>query len=131
MHKRNLGLDLVRATEVAALNAGRWMGLGSRDEPDRAATEAMHKALSPIDVDGVIVVGEEGKVGWNSPLHSGRQVCTGQGPPMDVVVDAIDGRGLLATGRSGAIAVAAMAPRGAMWCPRPAVYMDKIVVSRE
>ncbi len=129
--KRNIGLDLVRATEAAALKAGRWMGFGSRDEPDKVAVEAMYHALELIDVDGYIVVGEEGKTGWHSPLASGSRVCTRQGPEMDVVVDAIDGRGLLATGRPGAISVAALAPRGAMWCPRPAVYMDKIVVSRE
>ncbi|MDQ4075486.1 MAG: fructose-bisphosphatase class II family protein [Chloroflexota bacterium] len=111
--------------------AGRWMGLGSRDEPDRVATEAMHQALNLVDVDGRIVVGEEGKLGWESPLKSGKEVCSGDGPAMDVVVDAIDGRGLLASGRAGAIAVAAVAPRGAMWCPRPAVYMEKVVVNRE
>ena len=36
----------------------------------------------------------------------------------------------VARGRPGAISVASIAPRGSMWSPQPAVYMDKIVVDR-
>ena len=50
---------------------------------------------------------------------------------MDVVVDAVDGAKLLMHGRSGALAVAAVAPQGSMWTPKPAVYMEKLVVDRE
>lgn len=127
---RNLGLDLVRTTEAAALRAGRWMGLGKRDEADHDASEAMFHALDSLDMDGYVVVGEEGKLGQPSPLQSGQHVGTGHGPPMDVVVDPIDGRNLLAKGKPGAIAVAAVSPRGSMWSPTPAVYMEKIVVDR-
>ncbi|HBY98387.1 MAG TPA: class II fructose-bisphosphatase [Chloroflexi bacterium] len=127
----NFGVDLVRATEAAALSAGRWMGLGKRDEADDAAAHAMFESLNELDVDGYIVVGEEGKLGVRSPLESGRRVGTGNGPAMDVVVDPIDGRALLAQGRPGAIAVAAVASRGSMWSPTPAVYMEKIVVDRD
>lgn len=128
---RNLGLDLVRATEAAALTAGRWMGLGKPNEADNAAVEAMHQVLNTVDIDGTIVIGEEGKLGMHSPLDSGLRVGTSGGPPMDVVVDPLDGRSLLAQGRPGAIAVAALAPRGAMWSPTPAIYMEKIVVDRD
>ena len=40
---------------------------------------------------------------------------------MDVVVDPIEGRNLLACGHPDAMAVAGIAPRGSMWAPRPAV----------
>src|SRR5204862_4071000 len=119
---RNLGLDLVRATEAAALSAGRWMGLGKRDEADNAATESMYKVLNGLEIDGQIVVGEEGKLGQQTTLGSRQRVGTGNGPSMDVVLDPIDGRRLLAQGQLGAIAVAAMAPRGCMWSPAPAIY---------
>lgn len=128
---RNLGMDLVRATEAAALAAGRWMGLGNRDEADVSAIEATSRALNMLAMDGQIVIGEEGKTGDASPLRSGQRVGTGLGPRLDVVLDPIDGRGLLAEGRSGAISVAAVAPWGSMWSPSPAVYMEKIVVNRE
>ena len=128
---RNLGLDLVRATEAAALAAGRWMGRGLVEEADDAAALAMYQALNTLDMAGRIVIGEEGKLGRHSPLDSGQQVGTGDGPEMDVVVDPIEGRKLLARGHPDAIAVAGIAPRGAMWAPQPAVYMEKVVVCRE
>jgi len=124
----NLGLDLVRVTETAALAAGRWMGLGEPDEAHRLAGKAMVSVLDTLTIDGRIVVGEEGKLGIHSPLDGGLQVGTGNGLPMDVVADPIDGTRLLALGRPDAIAVAGLAPRGAMWNPTPAVYMEKIVV---
>ena len=128
---RNLGLDLVRATEAAALAAGRWMGRGLIDEADDEAAQAMYRALNTLDMAGRIVIGEEGKLGTHSPLDSGQPVGTGHGPEMDVVVDPIEGRNLLACGHPDAMAVAGIAPRGSMWAPRPAVYMEKIVVCRE
>ena len=128
---RNWGFDLVRATEAAARAAGRWMGLGKRDEADLDTIEAMHAALDSLEIDGHIVVGEEGKLGIHSPLESGQRVGVGTGPAMDIVVDPIDGRNLLAQGGPGAISVAAAAPRGTMWAPAHAVYMEKIVVDRE
>jgi fructose-1,6-bisphosphatase II len=91
----------------------------------------MYRALATLDMDGRIVIGEEGKLGTHSLLDSGQQVGNGQGPAMDVVVDPIEGRNLLAQGHPDAISVLGVAPRGTMWSPVPAVYMDKIVVDRE
>lgn len=128
---RNWGFDLVRVTEAAACVAGRWMGVGKRDEADLAATEAMAQSLDMLEFDGRIVIGEEEKLATRTLLETNRQVGTGQGPAMDVVVDPIDGRRLLVQGRPGAVAVAAAAPRGTMWSPKPAIYMEKIVVAPE
>lgn len=128
----DLGFDIVRATEAAALGAGRWMGLGDPTAADNAAASAMHGVLNALDIDGRIVVGEDTKLGEEAPLASTQQVGTGRGPVMDVVLDPIDGRTLLAQGRLGAISVAAVAPRNAMWPPPAEVaYMDKIVVSQQ
>lgn len=127
---RNTGLDLVRTTEAAALVAARWMGLGLRDEADQAASTAMAAVLDGLEIDGRIVCGEEGRDRPPTVLVGGRQVGTGRGVAVDVVVDAIDGRRLLARGRPGAVAVAAVSTRGALWSPAPALYMDKLVVDR-
>lgn len=127
---RNVGLDIVRATEAAALKAARWMGLGNPDIADSEAAEAMFGVLNTLDVDGRIVIGEEGKLGRHSPLDSGTIVGTGDGPQVDLVVDPIDGRRRLALGFSDAIAVVGVAPRGSMWSAAPAVYMEKIIVDR-
>ncbi len=128
---RNLGLDLVRATEAAALAAGRYVGLNHTDQADQLASEAMYQVLNSLDMDGYIVTGEELKLGVHSPFDTGARIGTGNGPLLDVVTDPIEGRSLLESGRSGAISVCAVAPVGSMWAPQQAIYMDKIIVGAE
>src|SRR5512137_262053 len=128
---QNIGLDLVRVTEATALTAGRWLGLGKREEAHRAATEAMHEALNHVNIDGLIVIGEEGRLGEHTPLDTGQRVGNGHGPAVDVVVDPIEGTNSVVHGYPGAISVISVAPRGSMWSPQSAIYMDKIVVDHE
>jgi fructose-1,6-bisphosphatase II len=127
----NLAFDLVRVTEATALAAGRWIGVGDREGAHLAATKAMAEALSTVNIDGTIVYGEEGRLGEHSPLDTGKQVGTGRGPRVDVVLDPIDGTGSVVRGLPTAISVACIAPHGSILSPNPAVYMDKIVVDRE
>jgi len=124
------GLGLVRVTEAAALAASRWMGRGDRDAADQAAQAAMARSLNLLPMRGRIVSGEEGRLLASSPLDSGIDVGTGEGPEMDVEVNAIDGATLVAKGKPGALAAAALAPRGTLWRPGPAVYLYKLVVDR-
>src|SRR5207245_10577294 len=56
--ERNLGMELVRVTEAAALSAGRWMGKGDKIAVDQAAVNAMRLALDGVDMHGVVVIGE-------------------------------------------------------------------------
>lgn len=131
MHRiDDLGFDIVRATEAAALSAGRWMGLGQGSSADTAAATAMLNALNAIDMDGRILVGEDTVIEGKRPLARGQKVGTGNGPAMDVALDPIDGKALLAQGRTGTISVISIAPRGTMWAlPAGVTYMEKIVVS--
>ncbi len=128
---RNIGLDLVRVTEATALAAGHWIGSGDLMNTHRAATQAMARALNTLDINGRIVIGEEHRLGQKSPLCSGQSVGKGTGPEIDIVVDPIDGTKLLVKGRPGAISVVGIAPKGTIWSPVPAIYMDKIVVDRD
>jgi fructose-1,6-bisphosphatase II len=129
---QNVGLDLLRVTESAAIAAGRFIGLGDKDSTHIAATQAMSNQLKMIDIDGHIVVGEEVRLGEHSSLDSGVKVGTTRGPKTDVVVDPIDGTKLVVEGLPGAISLVGIAPEGTMWSPPPeAIYMDKIVVDRE
>ncbi len=127
---RNFGMDLVRTAEAAAIAAGRWMGLGSKESADRAATEAMFEEFKKLDIDGHIVVGETGKSELY-PMEEDCRVGSGHGPSLDVVVDPIDGSSLVAQGRPGAISVVGIGPRGSMWRPPHATYVEKIVVDHE
>ncbi len=127
---RNLALELVRVTEAAALAAGHWMGRGQKEAGDGAAVEAMRLILGTVDMDGVVVIGEGAKD--DAPmLFDGEKIGNGFGPSVDVAVDPIEGTALLAYGRPDAISVVAIAPRGTMWSPGPAYYMNKLVVGRE
>ncbi len=128
---RNIGLDLVRVTETAALAAGHWLGSGDRESAHRAATRAMASALDTLDMDGLVVIGEERPLNGSSPLSSGHKVGTGFGSEVDLVVDPIDGTDLLIRGQPGAISVVGVTPRGTMWSPAPAQYMEKIIVDQE
>lgn len=125
--ERNLALDLTRVTEAAALAAGRWVGLGNKEAGDHAAVEAMRLVLGTIDMDGVVVIGEGEKD--NAPmLYNGEKIGNGRPPAVDIAVDPLEGTRLMAQGRPNAIAVVALAERGALWSPGPGFYMDKIVV---
>src|SRR5215212_4365727 len=124
----DLGMDLVRATEAAALAAARWMGRGDKIAADGAAVEAMRYYLSRVDMDGVVVIGE-GEKDEAPMLFIGEHIGNGHPPQVDIAVDPIDGTRLTALGLPGAIAVVAAAPRGALYGAPPGVfYMEKIAV---
>ena len=122
---RNLAMELMRATEAAALAAGRWMGRGDKNAADGAAVEAMRVVLSSVQMEGVVVIGE-GEKDEAPMLYNGEQIGDGSPPSMDIAVDPVDGTTLTALGRGGAIAVIAMSERGTMFDPGPCVYMEKI-----
>jgi len=122
---RNLGFELVRATEAAALAAGRWMGRGDKNAVDGAAVHAMRYALRSVDMDGVVVIGE-GEKDKAPMLYLGEQIGNGLPPKVDVAVDPVDGTRALAKGLPNAISVVALAERGKMYYPGHVAYMQKI-----
>jgi fructose-1,6-bisphosphatase II len=124
---RNLAMELMRATEAAALAAGRWMGRGDKNAADGAAVEAMRVVLSTVQMEGVVVIGE-GEKDEAPMLFNGEHIGDGSPPSMDIAVDPVDGTTLTSLGQNGAIAVIAMSERGTMFDPGPCVYMDKIAV---
>ena len=127
---RNLGLDLARVTETAAMAAARWQGRGNKQAEDRAAVDGMRAHLGTLDLDGVVVIGE-GEKDEAPMLHNGERVGNGNGASVDVAVDPVDGTTLTAAGMPGALSVIAVAERGAMFSPGSMVYMDKIAVGPE
>ena len=124
---RNLALELVRVTEVAALSAGRLMGMGDKISADQAAVNAMQLVLNTIEMDGLIVIGE-GEKDKAPMLARGQKVGTGNPPIVDIAVDPIDGTTPLARGLANSIATIAVAPRGTMFDAGPIAYMHKIAV---
>jgi len=126
--ERNLAMELVRVTEAAALQAGRWMGKGNKEMADQAAVDAMRNALDGVDMSGVVVIGE-GEKDKAPMLYIGEEVGNGILPEVDVAVDPVEGTRLLSLGLPGALAVVATAERGSMYGAPPGVfYMEKIAV---
>src|SRR5512146_878551 len=124
---RNLGFDLVRVTESAALAAARWQGRGDKNAIDGAAVQAMRYVLQNVPMDGVVVIGE-GEKDEAPMLYIGELIGTKEGPKVDVAVDPVDGTTLLSKGLNNAISVVALASQGSMFYAPGIVYMDKIAV---
>ncbi len=125
--ERNLGMDLVRATEAAALRSGRWMGRGDKNGADQAAVDAMRMALNSVPMNGIVVIGE-GEKDEAPMLYIGERVGTGEGDEIDVAVDPVEGTTLLAEGMPGAIAIVAVAERHSFYNWHGIPYMDKLAV---
>src|SRR6516225_5409930 len=94
---RNLALEAVRVTEAAALSAS-----------------------------GTVVIGE-GERDEAPMLYIGEKVGSGNGPPIDIALDPLEGTTITAKGSANALAVIAMADAGG-FLNAPDVYMDKIAV---
>src|SRR3954467_9509169 len=87
---RNLGLDVMRVTEAAAMAAGRWAGRGDKEAGDQAAVDQMRLLMNTVPMRGVGVIGE-GEKDQAPMLYNGEHVGRGEGPEYDVAVDPVDG----------------------------------------
>lgn len=126
---RNLAMDLVRATEAAALASAQFAGRRQKEAADQAAVDAMRFVLGTVPMDGEVVIGE-GEKDEAPMLYIGERIGTGIPPVVDIAVDPIDGTTMLSVGRPGSIATVALADRGSLFASHLA-YMDKIVVGPE
>ncbi len=127
---RNMGLELVRVTEAAALAAARWMGRGDKKGADGAAVDAMRVVLETVPMDGLVVIGE-GQKDEAPMLYNGEEIGDGSPPKTDIAVDPVEGTTLTALGQENAIAVIAVSERGTMFDPGPCYYMNKVAVGGE
>jgi fructose-1,6-bisphosphatase II len=122
---RNLGLELGRVTEAAAIAGSRWVGRGDKNGADGAAVHAMRRLINTVAMNGTVVIGE-GEKDDAPMLFNGERVGDGTGPDVDVAVDPIDGTTLTAKGMSNALSVIAVAERGTMFDPSAVFYMEKL-----
>jgi fructose-1,6-bisphosphatase II len=127
---RNLAMELVRATEVAALAAARWMGRGDKIAADQAAVDGLRTALATIEMDGIVVIGE-GEKDEAPMLYIGEEVGKGKEPRVDIAVDPVEGTRLLSNGMPNAISVVAISERGTMHYPAKIAYMEKLATGPE
>ena len=70
---RNLTLNLVRVTEVAAIQSAKFLGRGDKNAVDEAAVEGMREMFDDLDIDGIVVIGE-GEMDEAPMLYIGEQI---------------------------------------------------------
>ena len=127
-----LALEMVRVTEAAAIASARFMGRGEKDGADRAAVEAMRRAMDEIEFAGRIVIGE-GERDKAPMLYIGEKVGRREederrdAPEVDIAVDPLEGTNLVASGQAGAITVLAASEKGGL-VNAPDTYLEKLCV---
>jgi fructose-1,6-bisphosphatase II len=124
--ERELAIELVRVTELAALASSQWLGRGMKNEADEAATTAMRRMFDSIAMKGTVVIGE-GELDEAPMLYIGEKLGTGEGKEFDVAVDPLEGTNIVAKGLANAMSVIAIADKGNL-LHAPDMYMQKIAV---
>ncbi len=124
--ERELAMEIVRVTELAALASAPWMGRGDKISADGAATSAMRAMFDSVSIRGTVVIGE-GEMDEAPMLYIGEQVGSMQGPEVDVAVDPLEGTEIVAKGLNNALSVIAIAGKGNL-LHAPDMYMEKLAV---
>src|ERR671934_421669 len=112
-----------RVTERAALAGARWLGRADQDAAEEAATAGMLSTLNDFPIHGRIVIGTADE---DSPLRVGAEIGAG-GEPVDLALDPLEGRGVVARGGNGAMSMIAVGERGSL-PTLPDMYMRKMAV---
>jgi len=112
-----------RVTERAALAGARWLGRADQEAAEEAAFSGARFALENLPISGRIVIGApEGA----EQLAVGSTIGAG-GDEVDLAVDPLEGRAVVARGGNNAIAMVAAGARGSMPA-LPDMYMRKMAV---
>jgi fructose-1,6-bisphosphatase II len=112
-----------RVTERSALAGARWLGRADQDGAEQDAAEAMHQALEMLPIDGQVVIGAGGD---DETLGLGQRLGAG-GEQVDLALDPLEGRGVVARGAGGAMSMIAVGEPGSLQT-LPDMYMRKMAV---
>lgn len=126
-----IGMDLIRASEAAALNTYGWIGKGEKIAADAAATDALRGMLNIIEMSGTCSIGEGIKDEAPGIFVGERLGTWSSGSPyVSIAVDPIDGTTLTSKGLPGALCVIAAAKATTSdeqnLARVPSHYMEKI-----
>jgi fructose-1,6-bisphosphatase II len=111
-----------RVTERAALAGARWLGRAEQETAEEDASTAMRLALEQLPIDGRVVIG----AGDDGQLAGGTRVGSG-GLEVDLALDPLEGRGVVARGGYGAMSMVAVGDPGSFQ-ELPDMYMRKMAV---
>jgi fructose-1,6-bisphosphatase II len=117
-----LCVTYLRATERAALAGARWLGRADQESAEEAALSGMRGALRELPINGRVVVG----AGDGDAVDEMTGIGAG-GVDVDLALDALEGRGVVARGGNGAISMIVAAEPGGLR-RFPDMYMRTIAV---
>jgi fructose-1,6-bisphosphatase class II len=126
---RNLAMEFVRVTEMAAIASGRLMGRGDEKAADQAAVDAMRAMLDSVECDATVVIGE-GERDEAPMLYIGEKVGSGHGAKLEIALDPLEGTTICAHGGYNSISVMAIGEAGGL-LHAPDTYMLKIAAGKE
>lgn len=126
---RNLAMEFVRVTEMAAIASARLMGRGDEKAADQAAVDAMRAMLDSVECDATVVIGE-GERDEAPMLYIGEKVGTGTGAKLEIALDPLEGTTICAHGGYNSISVMAIGEAGNL-LHAPDTYMLKIACGPE
>jgi fructose-1,6-bisphosphatase II len=112
-----------RVTERAALAGARWLGRDDQNAAEEAASTGMRAALDDFPISGRVVIGAAEE---DSLLRVGEEIGAG-GEPVDLALDPLEGRGVVARGGNGAMSMIAVGDRESL-PTLPNMYMRKMAV---
>lgn len=120
----NYGMQIVRATEIAALTAARLQGLGDHDDILNKTRKAITKTLNRLDIEGIVVNDRFS----NRPDTFQLPRVIGQGgEKTDLMAIALEAHHSAADGKNNATSYAVIAKEGSIQSI-PNLSMYKIVV---
>jgi fructose-1,6-bisphosphatase II len=134
--ERQVEMDFLRATEIAALNTMQWLGKGQKEKADEAACDAIRGMFDLVDMCGEVVIGE-GIKDEAPGLFKGERVGTWKegSPAFEVALDPVDGTTNVSKGMPNSISciAAALREEGQETCLQdiPAFYMRKLAYPLE
>ncbi|MEJ2123446.1 MAG: fructose-bisphosphatase class II, partial [Alphaproteobacteria bacterium] len=123
---RTLTLDAARVTEAAAIAAAKWRGRGDERQADQAAIAAMRAELNRLPINGRVVIGED-EDSEPPMLFMGENIGVGEGIPLDIAVDPVEGVTLCAKDNANALSVVVLAAPDSL-LNVPGMYMDKLAI---
>jgi fructose-1,6-bisphosphatase II len=115
--------NYARVTERAALAGARWLGRAEQETAEEDASTAMRLALDQLPIDGKVVIGtgaDDGQLAADTRVGAG-------GQEVDLALDPLEGRGVVARGGYGAMSMVAVGDPGSFQ-RLPDMYMRKMAV---
>jgi fructose-1,6-bisphosphatase II len=113
----------LRATERAALAGARWLGRADQESAEESSFSGMEAALTRLPISGTVVIGAgdvEAGSALSGPVGAG-------GEEVDLALDPLEGRGVVARGGNGAISMIVVGQPGKL-LHLPDMYMRSIAV---